>query len=197
MQLAAAASYRQGLMLEHIERNRLHVEYLPTLSYLSIIDRQERVAAAALPCQRMPNHLAQLIDLAQRRALAGLLTTSRLARSLSQRRRFLSQPIGRWRLARILAVRAQLRLDRVQAREQGVNETVLVLMGRLAEIESGRLRWHDGFMRDSGTVYNRLLACSLKLNSYLYFNREYDSIAQRSYAVMSSIPLSFRTNFFI
>jgi hypothetical protein len=39
-------------------------------------------------------------------------------------------------------------------------------MGQLGEIEAGRLRWHDGIMRDSGTVYNCLLPLSLRLNSY-------------------------------
>ena len=176
MQLAAAASDRQRLMLDHIERDRRHVEYLSTLPYLNIIDRQERVAALALARQRMPNHVVWLIRLAQRRAFTALLTTSRLARRLAQRRRFLGQPIGRWRLARVRAVHAQLRLDRVQAREQGVNETVLVFMGQVGEIEAGRLRWHDGIMRDSGTVYNCLLPRSLRLNSYEIFTSRWKSV---------------------
>ncbi|MBC7454158.1 MAG: hypothetical protein H7335_10710, partial [Massilia sp.] len=40
-----------------------------------------------------------------------------------QRTRLLGQTVGRWRLARIVAVHAQLRFDRIQGREQRINET--------------------------------------------------------------------------
>ncbi|WP_229423835.1 MFS transporter, partial [Massilia frigida] len=61
----------------------------------------------------------------------------------------------------------QLSLHRVQACEQGVNETILVFMGQAGEIETGRFWWHAQIMRDSSTVYNCLLRPVLRLNSYL------------------------------
>ena len=64
------------------------------------------------------------------------------------------QAIRRWRLTRILAVHAKLRFDRVQAREQGVDESILVGMGQLGEVGTRWFRWHADMMRQLTRVYN-------------------------------------------
>ena len=92
----------------------------------------------------------------ERTAFMARLAANRLAGLAAQRAglRLFRQSIRGWRFARILAVHAQLRFYCVQARKQGVDQPVLVGIGQLREVGTGRFRWHDNMLRQLPRVYN-------------------------------------------
>ena len=127
-------------MLDHIEIDSRHIEYLAPIPYPCVLCRQNRVAPFALLGQAMRRDLVRQLCLSERRSLAALLAAGLIVRRLAQRVRLLGQPVGRRRLARIVVVRAQLGFDRIQARKQGTNEAIFVGIGQLRHIETGLLR---------------------------------------------------------
>lgn len=91
--------------------------------------------------------IGRFSDSLERVALVAGLAVHRFIGLATQRTGFLGffrQPIGRWRLARILTVHAQLRFECIHTREQGINQPVLVGLGQLLQVEAWWFRRHAG-----------------------------------------------------
>lgn len=137
--------------------------------YLGLLQRQRAVAAHALRRQRMIDSIGRFGDAFERRALVATLDAGWLARWLAQRVRLLGQSIRRWRLARIVAGLVDLRLQRVQARQQTQNERVLLFVREDGQVGSWSLFCHASMMNVSGTVYNLFIAVIAAEQSPLFY----------------------------
>jgi hypothetical protein len=122
-----------------------------------LVHRQRTVGSVRSALAMEAHCLRRLICQSERRSPASLAT--RLLPELSPSERvFLGKTVGRRRLARILAVHSQPGLDRIQARNQRVDEPVLVRIGRLREVAARRLRWRAGTMLKANSAYNCFFA---------------------------------------
>ena len=72
-----------------------------------------------------------------------------------QRTRLPGQTVDDEGLLKLFLIMPKLRFDRIQSREQRINEAIFIGTGQLSQIGTEWFRWHGEMMRKTSIVYNR------------------------------------------